>query len=162
MRAKQAQKRDSLNSRVDMPLSIRSSLIYSGGRHAAVASFQPSLFVLSHLLLPFGGILLADGKLRWCLCLLDPGNLESRIYEFPAHSPVRCFGCACVTLRAPHVVETKVVHGNVRVHVEHLVELPSLEEEDGVEVLGFDLPPLPLGVRYLAGHYPGQLLLVPL
>ena len=40
--AKRAQKRVSLNSRVDMPLSLRSILSYSDEWFTAIASLQPS------------------------------------------------------------------------------------------------------------------------
>ena len=55
-----------------------------------------------------------------------------------------------------HVEQIELSHTNISVHVEQLVELAHLEEEDNVEIVGLELPPLSLGrslsIQEALGH----------
>mmetsp|Transcript_11608 Transcript_11608/g.30002 ORF Transcript_11608/g.30002 Transcript_11608/m.30002 type:complete len:736 (+) Transcript_11608:1046-3253(+) len=85
------------------------------------------------------------GRLR----LLNHDHLVAPPGELLRIVGVGSFREAAVGLLPLHVSKAQVLHANVGIHLVHFVKFPHLEKEDRVEVLGFELPPLPLPGRDL-------------
>mmetsp|Transcript_6792 Transcript_6792/g.15708 ORF Transcript_6792/g.15708 Transcript_6792/m.15708 type:complete len:245 (+) Transcript_6792:1110-1844(+) len=105
------------------------------GHHAADLAVDDAGLLALGPLLP---LLERVGRLG----LLDP---RDAVAAFDEHRDVLAVGGlreAGVPVLPLHVHHAQVGDADVRVVVEHLVELPGLEEQDRVGVLALDLPPL--------------------
>jgi hypothetical protein len=87
-----------------------------------------------------------------CFGLFNTGYLVAGADELIRHGSVGYFRKAGVGDVSLHVEQSADLDAHVGVSVEHFVEFSGFEEEDGIGVAGFEVPPLLDGVGHVSAR----------